>query len=716
MFIEVYRSYILQRLIKDAIDNGTTINSSELDGLLEDYEEEHDLSVAQFEADSWAVEDAEISSADKYNGTFQQIFDDLTVLYRHLFDLSNSILDHHDRWAAEGSRLQNELSQLTYRAQTLIRAEESGLTCTHLSDDFSDCSKIDFDDTTARVDTQRRLVTINPLDIEAISKQFTDTLSKKSITFSVLTKSFISSVVAAPNTKPSYILDGLDTYWQNRVYTTKPIIVSAELKIDFETSIYISRILVDLHASNNGSSIQVLPLYSTNGRKWIECSTDQPSQIISDKGVFLFPRVECRYIKFLLVKEFWDLRVGNLYAYEFGVDNLSFFDEELLTEETTQIFTSKALSSLDPLLNQARNFSSIELEACELIPEDTDIDYFVAASNDENHALASCQWIEIAPNTRTNATRPQEIFLGDLVATTLSGVGISYDPFNPLPQLINPSSSFYLVNSATTGVIASAQRYAFQNKEDRILSYSLSSSLDLVESSLEVWRNVNTKGSILRVRGEINGWKLDGVYYSTYIYVSNTSGVEIDFGPAPIHLDEVALSGRIKVGYGKHSLRVHKDNWTYVDATGITTLAALKSADRLYPYNQRYLVEGFNYPSSWSEYTEKVYKGFDIVAESLMQRVGVFDILHNCSGDYTKYALDWDAADPSRSGVDKAATRVFLLKVDPSKADFLNEKFLIKFDISSARYKYLRLRAILRTTDSGVTPSFSGYKIKLGGL
>src|SRR5574343_1501044 len=193
--------------------------------------------------------------------------------------------------------------------------------------------------------------------------------------------------------------------------------------------------------------------------------------------------------------------------------------------------------------------------------------------------------------------------------------------------------------------------------------------------------------------------------------VTNEAGIEIDFGPHGIVIDEEFVVDRNTITYGKHSVKVYKDYWYTITTAGITTLAQLKIADKLYPYNQRYLVEGFTYPVSWATTEEKIYRGFDTVAEYYMTKVSIFDMLHNVpTNDYSKFAIDLDAAD---SGASKAVMNVFVVKVDENNADFTNEQFVLKFKSVDTLFKYLRLKAVLSTEDATRAPYLSSYRLKL---
>lgn len=104
-----------------------------------------------------------------------------------------------------------------------------------------------------------------------------------------------------------------------------------------------------------------------------------------------------------------------------------------------------------------------------------------------------------------------------------------------------------------------------------------------------------------------------------------------------------------------------------------------------------------------------------------MTQISIFDILHNVKyNDYSKYAIDLDSEDASRLIDGTAANtehqtpnKVFVLKIDENNADFINEQFIIKFQSINTLYKYVKLKAVLTTEDTNITPMFDSYIIKL---
>jgi hypothetical protein len=623
----------------------------------------------------------------------------------------------------ESKVLEGRLDDLNERICTLLLLEEeSAGYFNYVQDTFADRSKIDSTYTTAKIDLVKQRVSIGTSAAGATRTNLNH-IQRQDIEFTVLSKNGLVSSVAAPQSDLKHVVSDVQTYWQNRLYMNRPAPVSVELKIklgDFSTSI--SRIDVDLHMSNSNSAVQVTPLLSTDNFNYTQLPIEDFTRSVVDKSTFQFAPQSAKWVKLILTKTGYDLVHNNLYVYEFGVDEVAFFNEGFSSTVGVDL-VSQPLSVTDEE-GAIEQFSQVVLEAVEDIREDTSIDYYVAASNSSTFPVTSGIWVNIDPIGREGSTRPQVLDFGDLDDVTVSGVIISYDAAETTAKYINPDKEFTAITAisdsvaSTAEVVSSEQRYSFGNPDDLILNYELDSSISIAKDTLEVWRNVNTQGSNILVRGYENGWGFSEPYYSTSVSVTSNTGIDIDFGDQEVVVDGAAVNGVVSFTKGTHAILAHKDNWAEITHGDVTDLDSLKAADSLYPYNHRYLVEGYPYPSAWPTDDKKVYLGFDVVAQHLMKQVSVMDIVNNTApSDYSRYALDLDAQDTGATIAGVATTKdpmyCFLVKANTGNPDFLNERFRINFKSANTLYSYLRFKAVLGTTDGDITPFLDFYRLKI---
>jgi len=722
MIRDTYSEFITEQIIREILKEGASPSVSEINERYEDFVDDNNISKPLFEANNYHVNLGENSSITKYNSTNTDVQRDLKVAYQHLFNISDQAIINFDRWRTESKLLEGRLDDLNKRVESLLLlASDTAGYFNFIQDNFVDNSKVDLSNTTAYVNVDKGTVSIGTSSSGATRVSLSD-LKDENIEFTVLSRNNLVSVISANSSKLKYVVSDVTNFWQEKVYTSKPGPVSTELKINLLTETEISRIDVDLHMSNQNSTIQITPMYSTDNYNWHQLPITTFTRSVIDKSTFQFQSVEAKWVKFIMTKVGFDQVHNEQYSYEFGVDEISFYNEGF-TENTDSVFISQPLSVND-IDNNPEQFSRLVLEVCEDIPEDTSIDYYVSVSNDEE--MLADSFTSIDPFSRTDATKPTILDFGDLDAATISGIKISYDS-TALGIFINPRQSFSLAQSvsstATTTVSghSSATRYSFSNSNDRILDHSIASGIQIAQGTLELWRNISLQGNDNEVRENINGWGFSDPYYETVVNVDNAMGYNVDFGGEAVVVDGISKTGQVVFAKGKHSVSVHKNNFKTIDSSGVTNLTSLKSADSLYPYNQRYLVEGFEYPTNYPTAEEKIYRGFDIVAQYFMKEVGVFDLINNVApDDYSKFALDSDAEDSGRkinnilvSSSSQTPTTVFLLKIDESNPDFANEQFMLRFKSANSLFKYLRFKAVLKTEVSTITPFLDSYRIKI---
>lgn len=720
---ETYATYLIEQILRAILREGENPSASEIAERFETFVANNDISNPLFNAATYQVSKGQPSSISLYNASNNAIHQDLLVLFRHLLKVSDQSIRNFERWRAAAKLLEGRLDELNERINflLLISSDTAGF-FNFMQDTFVDNKLVDLENTTTLVDVDRGIVTLGT-STSGATRLDLSTLRNEHVEFTVLSRVNLVSSISAEKSQTKHAVSDITNFWQERVYTNKPGAVSAELKINLLTKREISRIDLDLHMANQNSSVQVTPLYSTDNFNWKQLPIKNFTRSVVDKTIFRFPPVEAKWVKFNMTKLGADQVHNNLYSYEFGVDEIVFYSEGFSTE-TTATLISQPLSVLDQQGN-IEEFSRVVLEVCEDVPENTNIDYSVSVFNDIDDPIGG--FVPIDPLDRVNSTKPTVLDFGDLDTVTVSGIRVSYDATASDPDFINPAEQFTRIESVSGSTVnstigtASDIRYSFANTNERILDHVISSNIKIAQRTLEVWRNVNIKNNNTKVRGIANGWGFNDPWYRTTVYVANASGYNIDFGSKAVVVDDVIQTGKINISPGRHTIQVHKDNWKAIDVSSVTNLEDLITADPLYPYNHRYLIEGLLYPSGYSTTDEKIYRGFDIVAEYFMKEVSIFDIINNIQADdYQHYAVDLDATDPNRlidsipaSADEQLPQRSFVLKVNENNPDFLNERFLIRFKSANSLFKYLRFKAELSTSDSAITPILDAYRLKI---
>ncbi len=711
---------ITARIIRELLDEGVPIDVFIVQRRVEAFLEANNLDEPSFTPEDFEVISDTSSSASLYNNTNQFLGDDLGILYRNMFLLSNDSMRTFDRWRTQFSQLEAQLDDLEDRVSNLlIVTQDTEGFFNFVSDVFSDTSKTDLENSSIVLDLGREQISIGANDPGA-TRVSLNLIKPENISFVVLTQQNLQAVVLANGGDPINAFVDTSKFWQHRVHMTRPDPVVAELLVKVgDSPVTVSRITFKVHSANANASIKITPLVSIDGINFAQLATDGFEQSVVNKATFTFPPTAMSHIKFILAKDGFDHIDGLLYVYEFGADDIAFYQEGFL-EDTGNVFISQALSVTNTDGSLA-TFNRCSLNVCDLIPLNTEINYFVAAENNIPLTISGLNFVPIDPLERETPINPVVVNFTDLTDfevgnTTVSGefVRVSYDATNPSSLLINPGPDFKLIDVSTSGVsITSASttglRYALPTNNNRILDHQVLASVNFKDNNITIFRNFGIKGDKDRVRNIQAGWGFIEPNYTVTIEVENSTGVNVDFGGNNVTIDGVVANGDVLISQGIHVLEIHESNWIDVENTA-TTEDELIALDPIYPHNHKLLIEGYPYPVGFTG--AQVYPGMDLFAELRLSEVSPFDIFRSVvEDDLSKFALDLDAKDGARD-----PSRVIIVKTDASNPDFISERFVIRIKVntSALSFRHIWLKADLSTTDPEVAPILDSYRIRLG--
>ncbi len=743
---DTYKDILTEEILKAQLESNEIADADDIDDEVESLSETYDLSIPQFLAKDFHIEEKETASASKFNGTFTSIRQDMRVLYKETVGLTSRAINSYERWKLEAESLEKRLTDLEdHIDDLLLLSQDTEGYHSFIIDNFTDSTLLDLNLTTASFDLKNQLVTLTPPVSEPTRVFIDPQKAEATALFKNRTTTGFISKTDSVNSKLSDVFSQTSNTWWTKIDMSLVKTVVCELTVDLaDEPISLSKIVIYLHESSQSSPMTIVPLYSLDNYTFTQLPTPTYTQDVKSKAIFTFSTIQAKHIKFLLTKKGPDPTSGTNFSYQFGFKEISFYNDTYQVDETEQ-FISKPLSILDNN-SQPVKFSKITLETCERLEEGTDIRYFIAPFNDvAGTVTSSTSWFPISPVNRSEHLYPQVLSLGEKTEITIGvdeTLGISYDSTNTDSEFINPAPSFNLLSVDIDGNVLSdtvttpdLPRYSFINSNERILSYQIKDKsysgsgtggkIELNESTILLFRNVGEKGlediDTDQVRDIQRGWGFTEPYYTTTIQILNPNGITMDVGNEVIVIDEneytnkidkSVLSGKTETTDGIHTIKVHKNNWGHV-TPGLESLSALKEADILYPFNHKLLIEGYDYGEDYPSIEEDIYQGVDLFAEFLMRSTSIMDLIKNIPEDnYQFYALDRDA--PGTHSSNNLGTRVFVIKIDNENPDFINEKFVLKFNLLGQRYKYFRLRADFSTTDARVTPALDAYKLKLG--
>lgn len=739
--IEFKAELILENIIKNYLIRGIVPTIEDITREFNDALEGVDLSLTDL--NSFLLEENEISSAIKFNTNQKQIRDDLNVIFKSLRSLSAKSVRLFEKWDTQTKALEHRLDALNNRMDSLLLlTEDSSGALNTVGDDFNNLNRVDLTNSNnIFINLNHGLVGLDPFNTSNKTKIFLDNLTDQNIIFNVLNKNSVVNISTVSNNKPVFTLHGNNRFWQTRVATSRFVApLNAELVITFPNIIDISKIDLELNTSNIHTEISVL--YSSDGINYQQVPSLNPIISTSQKAEFLFSTVSCKKIKVFFQRNSYDyIASDNTYVYEFGAKFINFYKEGFSSDpENKGIFKSLPLSSVNIEGNKAQ-FSKVSLEVCEGIHEDTTIDYFVAAGREVNGevrwitptglsanfivgGIDQRLWYAITPFNRTNNNYTKVVDFGKVNNLVVSDIGISYDP--NAENLVSPAQEFSIIDIEDNQILSlsasNLESMSFTQEEKRyilpynnkvILDTQIKQDINLDTNNIMLWRNIGEKGITpgdltKHVRGTQIGWEFKDPYYTTTILLQTP--FTIDIGEQVLSVNSTPLRGVVTLPPGVHTIKVHKLNWKEIPP-GFNTLAELRQSDVLYPYNHKLLIEGYRYGSLFEE--NEVYVGVDLFASYLLDEISVFDFLNN--NNLSVFSYDTDSPQTSELADTSSAplSYVFLVNIYSDQTDFMNERFMLSFNLTDELLDHVALKAEFKTENNTITPILSDYRIKL---
>jgi hypothetical protein len=665
------------------------------------------------------------SSASAFNKLTARVYSDLDTLYDSALHLEQTDIQALEADLAKLQSIERRVRTLTSEVNRLLllTGETEGL-LSIVGDDFSSMEKVDQGRTTAQVDIEGGVVYSSNVESSATGYDFSS-LGREDITVQLQGRRGILSntiqqtdrrnIGTASNQPWTFSVGATDGEEPTGVEVIidclklgRPRITAT--KIDFDPFII-------------ANSTIILAQYSDELGVWTDLPVEEPLRTIAGPTSYIFKETSFRYLRFLLIKHVYDRSINGNYFYDFGIRRIKIdnFKTNFLEES---VLVSKQLFPKGPDGNNIKFTSATLSNICREIPEDTAIDFSIAF---------------LLP----------------------SGNGYTESAFQPVSALNDVAPTYPLVaqiaglsddSTACTAKADNTVSFTSSVDEENLLLYGTDGepvSLGADISKLRVWRNIGNRNRLRSIRqpdGFIveEGWHFDGSHYSTYIEISQTDGTLIDFGPE-LEIDGERVSGMVRLTEGVHHMRVADENWLSLggisditlfdettsiftadkrevwsgdglgDEANAETAASFQVHDPLYPYNQKILVEGLTFKSSYEG--DKAYGRKGRYAAYLMDRVSPFDLDTNTrQTDYKKFAII-----PARKGV-ADITNAVVLKIDPSlkeRSDDADtwvprENFEVTRQITSQTFaEGIVFRALLRTDNEKRCPSVDGYEIKV---
>lgn len=628
-------------------------------------------------------------SADKYNDFFSRLYKDLTILFEANLDLLKRISEIEQNWNLYYQNANKVLDKVENRADNLLFVNRDTLGFfSYLYDNFTTLENVDVTNSTARINTSQGLVDISP-DLSNTARRLSRVdLSRASVKVSyTAAHPFISSKSTAAGVVSNDIVRDSNRPWFFILTTSKSKgSASADIIIDLGAEFTFSSVEASMYFSTRGTAAKVVCFYSKEGRDWIKAGLN-PVQLVTRTGRWDFKEVSAKYLRFLISKDEFDQTTPRRdYVWTFGFNLVSILNPVYISASTT---TKRSAELVTSVRNVVRGdgalsfFNKIYLEACELLPPDTDITYEVSIDSGDTY-------IPIGNALREDGVSPIVNF-GDK------------------KRVISYIDGKRLSSTSGTGVVAtdfsSQDLDTLLRGNDCYINYDISEAdLENFENkSLAVFRNVG-RSTGDTVRDRPTGWRFaldDSAMVSTSIFITSRAGKTIDFGSSQVVIDGSPRQGSVFLSSGKHTIVTNRQNWVNLQTSSpYSNDEEVRGVDPLFPYNHKLLIEG--YPYADSDYNG-VYGGVDIYAEYVLDFLPFSQYANLEEIDYTKYSY-----------LVRNGNLYLVVKLDSNYTDYVNEQFDYTYVLNDQQFNSLKLKATLTTFDAKFSPILKDYTIKVG--
>ena len=386
-------------------------------------------------------------------------------------------------------------------------------------------------------------------------------------------------------------------------------------------------------------------------------------------------RKSVRRLRLIFTKYHYDYKENQEYNYIFSLDFLGY------TRNTYKI-NEESVLKLGPyeILNENQepiNFSLATLKGgtCCIIPEESSVDFYLSKDN--------VNWFKAGFTDTSRSVVQFDNSLEDVTS------------FNLFRLVDEDSTSNYIADETPEEIDLLENEFLLnfyiptENKEF------------FIKNSLEIKRNVNFKSSAA-LYGADSGWYLKDNYYHTTFEIDQIEGKYLDFGNRSCFINDRQVVGKVFVPMGVHTFKTKVENWNKIQVDkeiDLKNVRQLKAIDNLYPYNHKYVIEGFNYTSIFRG--PKIYKGVSKNYSYLLKQIskqkfsnsdnlGVYTLLENESGIYIK------------------------INSKSNSSEVKLEKYEIKYRrTSNVLSNLLYIKAVLKTSNEKITPKIDQIQVRV---
>jgi hypothetical protein len=606
----------------------------------------------------------DVSSVEIENTNRTAVYDDLTTLSTRLDELLLLLEDSHRGFYATSKRIGRLLNQTESRLDNLL-----------LLNGTADAFVTGVEET---FDTQEA---VNQVLSDAQVESSYVTLGRQGYTALDLDHLKISTTVAgqanivgkSASSPVASLKDDDGSLWEYVVYTQdQQGRVTLVLSLELPEETYVGDIRLSGLPISVNKKMTVSCFYSLDGQAFTSLAVER---VATAEMAFQLGLDKVKKIQFTFSKDAADSNTSsrNRYMYVFSLDSLKIYADSYKSSQRSSLVCGPYEVKDDQ--GNSVYFTKATLSACTCEPEDTSVSFYLSQDgvnwSGVSHDGDAGNYVSFSDGSATQASA----FIDESLAT-----GVVLDNVSTMKDL----------DFQTDGVIN---------------TYIDSSYVDLVPlQSVSVKRNVVVGGAPATLLGAVPGWSFDEMtqQYSTTMYVESPDGRFLDLGDSSAYVNGSLVSGQVYIPQGYSTLATSDANWIELD-TSLASVEALEAADPLYPYNHKYLAEGFPYSDSFVG--DRVYQGASEIFGDLMVYRSPEEFAFAEKGDpqfFRMFTIE-----------DVDGNWYIKVKVDKTDASWQQEIFSADWAVQSATTNKLYVKALLGTSDTGKTPRIDSFNVRV---
>ncbi len=203
----------------------------------------------------------------------------------------------------------------------------------------------------------------------------------------------------------------------------------------------------------------------------------------------------------------------------------------------------------------------------------------------------------------------------------------------------------------------------------------------------------------------MSGWqKLSDNRWKCSFTINDPEGKYVDFGDIEAILNGAPKSSRTFLRQGSHEIQINSIFFNTKDEDDekkVSSIRELRRFDPYYPYNHKYIIEGFNYKSGFRG--KKMYSGMNEIFASSLKKMS--ENKFQATGNYNNFFLKEDSGN------------LYIIVEDSSgigmeEFDISFQKEIILED-PDVKENLLYIKGILKTEDGRYSPKVSQIQVRV---